>query len=138
MSAHCNHEEITMTVIDQTLATPLRGATFGQAFSRFWSKYATFSGRASASEFWWAQLFVVVPSLVASGFISASPMISGLATLWTLATFIPSLAVTWRRLHDANRSGGNWFFSLIPVVGWIILLVRVLGAPNPAGERFDA
>ena len=127
-----------MTVIDQTLAAPLRGATFGQAFSRFWSKYATFSGRASASEFWWAALFVAVPSTLTGGFSGASTFFTGLAGLWALATFIPMLAVTWRRLHDTNRSGGNWFFSLIPVVGWIILLVQVLGAPNPAGERFDA
>ena len=35
------------------LDAPLRGATFGQAFTRFFKKYAIFHGRASRSEFWW-------------------------------------------------------------------------------------
>ena len=58
-------------------------------------------------------------------------------TLWALATFIPWLALSWRRLHDTNRSGGWWFIGLIPFVGGIILLVFFLLPPNPEGARFD-
>ena len=57
--------------------------------------------------------------------------------LWGLATFIPWLALSWRRLHDTNRSGGWWFIGWIPIVGWIILLVFLVQPPNPAGTRFD-
>src|SRR6185312_8282818 len=39
------------------LDQPLYGASFGQAIKRFFTKYATFSGRASRSEYWWVQLF---------------------------------------------------------------------------------
>ena len=35
------------------LDAPLREASFGQAFVRFWKKYVVFHGRASRSEFWW-------------------------------------------------------------------------------------
>ena len=35
------------------LEAPLRGATFGQAFARFFKKYVIFHGRASRSEYWW-------------------------------------------------------------------------------------
>ena len=43
---------------------PLYGAGFGQAVRRFWSKYATFSGRASRSEFWWWQLANLLVAVV--------------------------------------------------------------------------
>lgn len=52
--------------------------------------------------------------------------VSGLATLFALATVIPTLAVTWRRLHDTDRSGGWFFIQLVPLVGWIILFVFVV------------
>jgi uncharacterized membrane protein YhaH (DUF805 family) len=126
------------TTTENILSKPLRGASFGQAFSRFWSKYATFTGRASASEFWWASLFVSIPSMVLTSTVISATGLWWLLSLWQLATIIPMLAISWRRLHDTGRSGGNWFFILIPVVGWIILLVQLTGDPNPAGERFDA
>ena len=58
-------------------------------------------------------------------------------TLWGLATFIPWLALSWRRLHDTNRPGPWWFLWLIPIVGQIILLVFFLQPPKPEGARFD-
>ena len=48
------------------LDQPLYGATFRQAAGRLLRKYATFTGRASRSEFWWAQLFANVVVLAAS------------------------------------------------------------------------
>jgi uncharacterized membrane protein YhaH (DUF805 family) len=46
------------------LDQPLYGATFGQAVGRFFKKYATFSGRASRSEYWWTYLFVWLVNVV--------------------------------------------------------------------------
>jgi uncharacterized membrane protein YhaH (DUF805 family) len=91
--------------------------TFGESISTCFSKYASFDGRASRSEFWWWTLFTFLAS-AASGLISE--MLSG---LFSLAVLLPSLAVGARRLHDTDRSG--WFLLLwvIPVIGWIILLV---------------
>ncbi|MET0977149.1 MAG: DUF805 domain-containing protein [Leifsonia sp.] len=139
-----------------TLAAPLYGASFGQAVSRFWSKYATFSGRASRSEFWFAYLFVVAVSAVlyglsfgvgvATGSVAADGttapgaggVVFGLVYLvWALATIIPFLAVTWRRLHDTNKSGGFYFLGLIPFVGAIIVIVLLALPSEPAGARFD-
>ena len=37
--------------------------SFGTAIATFWSKYAVFSGRARRSEFWFAQLFLLLVSL---------------------------------------------------------------------------
>ncbi|MCK5848180.1 MAG: DUF805 domain-containing protein, partial [Caldisericia bacterium] len=43
--------------------------------------------------------------------------------LWSLIIFLPTLAVRVRRLHDTNRSGWYVFISLIPIVGWILMIV---------------
>ena len=64
--------------------------------------------------------------------------IAGLSSLalFNLAAIIPTLAITWRRLHDANLSGGFWFLGFVPF-GSIIVLVFTLLAPKPLGRRFD-
>ena len=91
--------------------------TFGESISVCFKKYATFEGRASRSEYWWFFLFSVLAS-------SATSMISEvLYGLFSLAVLLPSLAVGARRLHDVNRSGWFLLLMLIPIIGWIILLV---------------
>ena len=145
--------DVTADSAQVPLDAPLRGATFGQACSRFFKKYVTFHGRASRSEFWWWFLANAIISGVLSGltYTMGNPMMvneNGVPTpvwsvaylpsvLWGLATFIPWLALSWRRLHDTNRSGGWWFIGWIPIVGPIILLVFFLLEPKPEGVRFD-
>lgn len=90
--------------------------TFGESIKRCFSKYADFNGRAEKSEFWWWMLFILLSSL-AAGMIS--PLLS---SLFSLATLLPSLAVTARRLHDMGRSGWWQLICLIPLVGWIVLI----------------
>lgn len=53
-----------------------------------------------------------------------------------LAVLIPSMAVTWRRLHDSNLPGPLWFLSLTSV-GAIIVFVLTLLPSKPEGRRFD-
>jgi len=48
------------------LHLPQYDATIGQAASRFWRKFAVFSGLASRSEFWWWALIAFVISFVCS------------------------------------------------------------------------
>ncbi|MFZ4504939.1 MAG: DUF805 domain-containing protein [Microbacteriaceae bacterium] len=109
--------------------------SFGAAIASFFTKYATFSGRARRSEFWFVVLFTtlvsVAISIVAPGTVTGVngfevQQQSMLSNLWSLATLIPSLALTWRRLHDVNKSGNYFFFVLIPIVGWIILLIQLV------------
>ncbi len=60
-------------------------------------------------------------------------MISG---LFSLATFLPSIAVAARRLHDTDKSGWLQLLVLIPVLGWlalIYLLVQDSKEPNRFG-----
>ncbi|MEV7425134.1 MULTISPECIES: DUF805 domain-containing protein [unclassified Streptomyces] len=86
-------------------------------------QYAVFSGRARRKEYWMFFLFNFVISIavgVIGGVIGAENLLNA---LYGLAILIPSLAVAVRRLHDTGRSGWWLLIALVPLVGFIILIV---------------
>ena len=91
--------------------------TFQESIQVGFKKYADFTGRASRSEFWW---FMLLLFLVSAGASMISQVVSG---LFSLATLVPSLAAGARRLHDTNRSGWLQLLWIVPVIGWIIVIV---------------
>lgn len=98
--------------------TPHNGnVSFGKAIELFFKNYANFKGRASKSEYWWAFLFNFLVSLVA-GWI---PVVGWLVTL---ALLVPGIAICVRRLHDVGRAGTYYFMGLIPIAGFIILIIE--------------
>jgi uncharacterized membrane protein YhaH (DUF805 family) len=103
--------------------------SFGDAIKTCFNKYADFSGRATRAEYWWWFLFSAILCLITSRWSVLSGLIS-------LALFIPSLAVAWRRLHDIGRAGGWYFISFIPLIGTIILLVWNCTESEPHDNRF--
>lgn len=119
--------------------------SFGAAIASYFSKYATFSGRARRSEFWFAVLFTTLVS-VAIGMIWPGTTIivndmsvqqSSLASsLWSLATLVPSVALSVRRLHDVGRRGTFYLFVLLPIVGWIMLFVQFVKDSQPGANAF--
>jgi uncharacterized membrane protein YhaH (DUF805 family) len=105
-------------------------------------KYAVFSGRARRKEYWMFFLFNTVIEL-ALGYILAqlgartnNIALIFLAYVYALAVIIPSIAVTVRRLHDVNQSGWLFLVVLIPLIGWIILLVFTLMDSNPGDNQY--
>lgn len=121
-----------------------------EAIVSVFSKYATFSGRATRSEFWFFYLFNVIVSLgllwgcAGIGGIfkgvegAAGGYMVGVVLYWiyALASFIPGLAVSVRRLHDTGRSGFNLFWVFLPVIGAILLLVYYVSASNPGDNAY--
>jgi uncharacterized membrane protein YhaH (DUF805 family) len=107
---------------------------------RAFSKYATFSGRSSRAAYWWFHLFAliaVIAALVVDVAIGTGGIVYGLVAL---ALFLPNLAVTVRRLHDSGRSGWWLLIGLVPIVGFIVLLIFTLqgsDAPNHWGYGPD-
>lgn len=105
------------------------------------TKYATFSGRASRSEFWWWYLSVLIAEFIAGAALLSNGN-SGLNVviqlIITLVLFIPTLAVGVRRLHDTGRSAWYILFGLIPIVGTIILLVFFVQESQPGSNGYGA
>ena len=95
-------------------------------------KYVVFSGRARRKEFWMFVLFNVIISIVIGivykiiGTDYGNGSSGVLGSIYSLAVLLPSLGVTWRRLHDTDRSGWWILIGLIPIIGWIVLLVFYL------------
>ncbi|NUK01020.1 DUF805 domain-containing protein [Streptomyces lunaelactis] len=85
-------------------------------------KYAVFSGRARRQEYWMFFLFNVGISIVLA-ILDAVLGTSILQLIYAVAVFLPSLGVAVRRLHDTDRSGWWLLIGLVPLVGFIILIV---------------
>lgn len=146
-----------MTDSTLALSQPLYGATLVEAVKRFFAKYATFSGRASRSEYWWLALAFVIVYAVLGGILAlvlattGEPQPSGgvrgtgpeivvlvIIGIFFLAIIIPSIAVTVRRLHDANFSGWLYLLHLVPYAGSFVIFILTLLPSKPEGARFDA
>lgn len=115
--------------------------TISEAVKTCFGKYVTFAGRAARPEFWKFVIFLIAASIVLSiidGMIFGPSMTETgvqttnadgnvstmhsqtrsygkgpLASLFSLATFLPFLAVSWRRLHDTGRPGWYMFAPLL-------------------------
>ena len=93
---------------------------FSESISVCLSKYATFRGRASRSEYWWFFLFYLLmnwATLIVDQVLISNGAAYGFTSLMLgLGLFLPSIAVMVRRLHDTGRSGW-WYFIVLTVVG---------------------
>lgn len=126
--------------------------TFSDAVRNNFAKYATFSGRAPRSEFWWWALFTFVANIVLGGIDMAlfgtatfgpgsfemHTNFSPLAGIFSLVVLLPSLAVAVRRLHDTDHSGWWWWLILIPLVGIIVLIVWWASEGTRGSNRYGA
>ncbi len=109
-----------------------------EAYRRLWSNFANFRTRSSRAEYW----KVVVANLIlffvviVLDVITRSSIFTVVYLLYGLIALIPSLALTVRRLHDSDHSGGWIFISLIPVAGSLVLLVFMLTRSTPGPNRY--
>lgn len=113
--------------------------SFGEAVSTVYTKkYATFSGRARRSEYWWVYLFNTIVAMVLNILTAAthSNAVQILLVIFGLAVLIPGLAVTARRLHDTGRTGWWILIGLVPLVGAIVLLVFIVGDSQPGPNAY--
>jgi len=110
---------------------------FGQAIKTCLNKYATFSGRAQRSEYWYFFLFMLLADMIA-GFLD-SAIFGDVPVLYLIATLgllVPGIAVGVRRLHDTDKSGWWLLIGLIPVVGVIVLIVFFCQPGSAGPNRF--
>ncbi|MFA6179245.1 MAG: DUF805 domain-containing protein [Candidatus Methylopumilus sp.] len=106
--------------------------TFSESIQACFSKYADFNGRAKRPEYWWFALFTLLVSL---GLGIVSDIVSA---LFSLATLLPSLAVGARRLHDTKRSGWWQLLWLVPVIGWIVIIVFLVQEGSTEANEYGS
>ena len=110
-------------------------------------KYQEFEGRASRAEFWWfnlvlysIQIAIVAIGALLSTFASTLETVATVV-LWGrgLVLLLPQIAVSARRLHDTGRRGWWMLLLLIPIIGWITLLIFLVlssdTGPNDYGHQ---
>jgi uncharacterized membrane protein YhaH (DUF805 family) len=111
---------------------------FQDAVRSVFDKYATISGRAPRSEYWWWVLFIVVVNAVLGtidrAIFGADTQI--LSAIFSLATLLPSICVSGRRLHDRDMSAWWLLLWFVPLIGWLVLLFFYVTPGTPGPNRF--
>lgn len=127
-------------------------------FIKCLKNYATFKGRARRTEFWMFTLFYTIILFVfglLSGLTEPEPyyseftymretagpsllsaFFSTLATIFFIGTFLPTLAVSVRRLHDTGKTGWWVLINLIPYIGGIVLLVFLVSDSDEQENQY--
>ena len=91
-----------------------------------WKNFANFGDRASVRDYWMAFLINFLISTVIGVVVSVLPALNFLSTIYSLAALVPGLAIAVRRLNDAGYTWKSLLWYLCPLVGWIIVLVRLI------------
>jgi uncharacterized membrane protein YhaH (DUF805 family) len=111
---------------------------FVKSFNICYEKYAEFSGRSIRSEYWYFTLYVFIFNIIL-GLLEfvIGPGFVILSVLLIMAfIFIPSISVTVRRLHDTDRSGWWALLLIVPLIGFLVLLIFLCQRGTPGPNRF--
>jgi uncharacterized membrane protein YhaH (DUF805 family) len=91
-------------------------------YFKVWKDWQNFSGRATRTEYWTFTLYnLIIIAVIAGMNVVIDTDIIDL--IYSLAVFVPALAVSVRRLHDTGRSGWWILIFIIPLIGFIVLVV---------------
>jgi uncharacterized membrane protein YhaH (DUF805 family) len=117
-------------------------------FSAVMTKCAHFDGRSRRKEFWTFELLniLMILALFVGGFAAfgttehpegvKAALYFPLA-LYVLATILPNLSVTVRRLHDTGKSGWMILLCMIPIIGVIVVLIFMVLDSDPCQNQYD-
>ena len=121
---------------------------FFDSIKAYWLNYANFKGRTSKTTFWWTVLFLALATAVVgvlfpgavevntfAGISFPTRLDSPMQNLWSIATFLPSIAMGVRRLQDIGKPGTYLWFALIPLAGAIMLLIWFLQPGEPRANK---
>ena len=94
-------------------------------YQEYLKRWNQLDGRSTVREFWIPVLVNFVVAIL-FGIIGAIVGTNILGSLFGLAVLIPNITVMVRRLHDTGKSGWYYWWVLLPLVGWIILLLALI------------
>ena len=112
-------------------------SAYWQVYLGTWKKYFIYETRASRFEYWLfylTNLAIYLVLAIAGGNVAFSKNI--FLTAFAVASFIPELTAAIRRLHDSNRSGWWILISVIPIIGWIIIIYMLIQPSDQQANRF--
>ena len=106
-----------------------------------WKNYFTFTGRSRRKAYWMFVLFNIIAVILANVIdnvlgLSGPSGYGPVGGLYTLAVFIPGLALAVRRLHDTGRTGWWMLISFLPLIGIIILIIFFVQDSQPGGNQY--
>lgn len=104
---------------------------FIQAIQSGFQNYVTFQGRGSRSAYWYWTLFALLAQLIAQWALGET-----ISLLVSLVLFLPSLAVSVRRLHDIDKSGWWFLIWFVPIVGWLVMIYWACCKGTEGANRF--
>jgi uncharacterized membrane protein YhaH (DUF805 family) len=118
------------------MISPKTKQTIMEWYLKALRQYADFEGRARRKEYWMFTLFNLIFAILAvviDGLIGTGAIIY---LFYVLGTLIPNLSVSVRRLHDVGKSGWMYLVALIPLVGFIWLLVLFTTDSQPGDNEY--
>ena len=115
---------------------------FWQAIVSGFKNYVGFSGRACRSEYWYWVLALIIGGIITAiidyaafgigfGYVQYGPVNS----IFSVATFLPTLAIGIRRLHDIDRTGW-WTLIWLTAIGAFLLIYWACVRGTPGPNRF--
>jgi uncharacterized membrane protein YhaH (DUF805 family) len=115
---------------------------FWQAIISGFKNYVSFRGRACRSEYWYWVLALIIGGIITAvidyaafgigfGVVKYGPVNS----IFSVATFLPSLAISIRRLHDIDRTGW-WTLIWFTGIGVFLLIYWACERGTPGRNRF--
>ena len=119
--------------------------SFIESIKTCFQKYVIFNGRASRSEFWWFTLFIclvtiltTIADLVIFGeekLLMEPYAVLNFTNIFNIFVVLPSFSVTFRRLHDVNKSGW-WLLLYFTLIGILVILYWNIKKGNEDENRF--
>lgn len=95
-------------------------------FKQMFIRWNDFSGKSTVREYWMVWLINILISAVLQALGQLSGFFGWVSYIYGLVILVPSLALLIRRLHDTGKSGWYILWLLVPVVGWILLLIALI------------
>lgn len=97
-----------------------------QSFLAFWKGIVDFSHMENRKDYWTA---IVINSLIIIFLFGLGMLIRivvpWIAVIYSAVSLLPTISMSVRRLHDADTTGWYLLFLLIPVVGAILVLIKL-------------
>lgn len=113
-----------------------KSTSFFGAVKTCFCKYADFKGRASSSEFWYFWLFNFIINNIFNMLYTSYEIMFLVSLLYFFATLLPYLAVAIRRFHDIGKNWATILWMLLPIFGWIYILILLCRKSEPTTNKY--